>query len=108
MSIEKAHLQIQAASDQSRFYALCDAVVELSKLIEGTNPEAREKCAKIIGQADTLADIHKVRSLDYFDLVDKIDTARNEYRTLHLKAKGYQERAEVLKETLDNVLNSKI
>ena len=104
MSITKAHLQIQAASDLSRFYKLMD---ELSDLAE-KHPQTKAEVAKTIAKLDTLAQIHAVRNMDYFTLVDKIDIARNEYVSVKRQNEALNEHNTTLQKTINKVLNESI
>ena len=103
-SITKAHLQIQAAADLSRFYKLIDSVSELSE----KHPQIKAEAAKIIAKLDTLSEVHKVRNLDYFDLVDKIDIARSEYASLKRQNEALTEHNKTLQGAINKVLNDNI
>ena len=104
MSITKAHLQIQAASDLSRFYKLMD---ELSDLAE-KHPETKSEVARAVAKLDTIAQIHAVRNMDYFNLVDKIDIARDEYASLRRQNDALKEHNDTLQKTINKVLNDSI
>lgn len=106
--MKNAHLQLQAAADLQRYHDTISSLIELGILLKEKDVESARKVAKIMGEVDTLLTIHRSRSLDYFDLVEKIDIARDEYRTLKRIADDFKKKSKELQKKVDKLMNEKL
>lgn len=63
---------------------------------------------KVLLQLEQFVEIHKVRTNDMVTYRDKIEIAREEYRSLSQKYKGMQELLKQNRELLSKVMNEKM
>lgn len=103
MTMTDVHLQLQLSADLERFYDLISSVAELAEVVKVKAPESAEKAAKILYKADTLADVHRVRTLDYIELAKKIDLAREEYRSILRQKEALEEQLNIKTKVIEGL-----